>query len=1460
MGRRQTYRGDPESKLFYLVDHLVGGINTDFSDDTSPDNEFYSIVNFNMDKRGSLYKRMGFGKLNAVSEIFNLFDRIPDTKGKTPEDPNPEDTNDNIVYMKMLRNDNNCFRNLSAFTGEKAYRDYQAVYGGQNNKFELLMVTTNRFTNTSTAWLFECTLPALEYDSNGQPTEKETIIVNSQVYDLPVIFNWDRNLGNIETIEFFDKIYFTSNNKGLVCFDRATNTFSYSGSGIPNVANGAYKPSPMEVRKIGFNVLGDNPLHWIDYKGITTESIQGIYLTTEDGKPLTVIPSGGKFRLNVLYTGSNVFDVYFKEGETNLSFTISINSTLTTTGLKVYDVAFTTVPTTEVEIKVIKRDVNLLPYYDYYEVGNVDPETKPVQNLNIGEFGMCEMYNRAVYYKDDTIWFSEINNFNYVPNYNYVSLPIEPTDKITKIVFFKNVYIIFTKQRIYKMINAFGSSDFQVMPVNLSIGCHAPNTVIPIENELYFASPRGLYALKSSEYREGIENLKELDTKIKKVTADVTMYLGEKTDPAVRYNGISDRAYAIRYKDKYMLFFNTAFQQGDIAALQNLDVLVYQYELKAFSEIKFPIKPTFLFMVDGAIETFCTVPEKEAYTEEETVLEYNFETDNGANNLITDLSGNGNNANMVGNVMLAPGTGILMNGDNAYVKTGVISSNRNLTAGFNVTVKCNLTAVRDGVLYSFKQSTPTGQAVAQSFSISTNWANGYRAEMFFTTSPNMNTMQDTIYWTLRWHRENTNINGAQSGAYSLQCDGGFLVNYTGFNFNMGGSLYQDVASGSFIINHDSVGNYSKYWALFVDSYFPTYSTGWDNGPAQSFDVTQYDTWGYGNFGIRMVGTATSYNGGCSIVYTPYVVIKSGASLSKSASTLVATLNGTAKTHDTPAINKASGSDKQYSCGQQSHDIGYTGQPTIFIDAYYNINAKIAGAQRDKVNIDGFNFTLPYSNPYTITNWNFFTVSGGNQITLNQILKPSYREISLNITTDEHAVTLTCSSEYNSQSVVVRNDGLSVIGNHEWYVSYQNQSSNYKVTIYQDGVWFGEATFATNTIVNGARDNSITCMNLVGMINKFDISQNGSSFMTYTFEEGKGTTIIDRSGNNLNGSLVGNITWSNEKGMKFNGNGYLILPELSSSVRFSNGFSIEFEARFDNIANACKIIDLATSYGTGSSSSLNCSINAGKIANTDQIDFMTTSIDNKTYKVSKENANLTSRHKWKFTVVDNGKNYDVSLLCDGEVVKSTQYNYGGITNIARKSNFIGKSNNANDSLFSGMLYNLKLTINASSNPVPIYVGALYEYDTTYDDFGRAMELEFETKGINLQYPMHSKKLKHIFVKGLGGFNYNNFFFEVYSDGHIVNNPKIYNCYIDEVTRQVVYDYTENRKLSFNEMVSLLGNMRLDYTKLGESTYETRKLVIPAQGKNFTIKMYGESSDYLGIESLGFTFKLGKVREE
>lgn len=1467
MGKYQTYKGNAENKLFYLIDQLVGGINTDFSDDSSSDNEFKSIVNFTMDKRGSLYKRMGFGKLTAVSQIFAMFNDTPEVKNKTEENPNPEDYNDNIVYIKMLQNDNNCFRNLSAFTGEKAYRKYQELYGNQNNIFKILIITTNKQSNKSKSWLYKCKLTPLEYDEHGDPTETETIELTESVNELPVIFKWDRNLTNIETIEFFDKIYFTNNNKCLVCFDRQNDTFSYYGDTIGAEPNKAYKPSPMEIRKIGFNILGDNPLTWVDYQGLVTDSIQGIYLTTTDDRPTTVIPNTGSFKLNILYTGQdNGFNITFKEGENERSADITVDSEHSTNGLKIYNVAFTTVPTSNVEIKIEKTDANINDYYDYYDVGAVDQEIKAVEHLNIGEYEMLEMYNRAVYFKDDTIWFSELNNFHYVPNYNYVSLPIEPTDKITKIIFFRNVYVIFTKFRIYKMANAFGDADFQVVPLNLSIGCHAPHTIVPIENVLYFASSRGIYQLISSAaYGNSansltFENVKEIDTKVKSLTSNVTMYLGELTDPAVRYNGISEYSYAIRYKDKYMLFFNTAYEQGDIAALNNLDVLVYNYDMKAFTEMRFTEKPTFLFMLDGAIESYSSVPQKEEYSVEETLLEYHFE--DTENNIVEDISGNDYDASTVGSVIVKPGIGISLDGDNNYVKTSVINSGFNLKDGFNVLADVNITNFNeDNTIYDLKQAIATGQTTNQSFTISTNWSNGYKAELICNTAPDNTNRTVTVYYTLRYYRQNTDLNAVQSGSFSLldTTTGATLIPETSFNYNLGTSLYRDVKTGSFVINQGDT-QYNHNWKLDVSSYYPTYRTVRQKGSATSFDVTENSQFA-SYFGIRMQGTAVATDTGCRITYTPYGHCANTAALYIGERDLYAYIDGNKHNHRTPDISNDGVGAKDYSAGEQTQDIVYDGIPTISIDATWNIRATISGVYRENVEIDAFNFTLPMSKNVQETTWNLFTLSTTYNVVLEQMLNLSYKNLAIKIN-NEHSLKVICNSEYEEYSIDVSNENETILGEHILKVSYIKNSDNYRIIIFIDNSIFGQVEVPGDTIVNSNRDNSTIGFGIIGDINDFRITLNDENkVLVYDFDAGKGTTILDKSGNNLTGSIIGNVDWIVEDGIKLDGStSYITIPTLGSNIPFSNGYTIEFECKFDNIEQISKIIDLANDYNTGSLGDLKCSINCGKIDKTNTLVFESYGISKKRTNITVGNINLLEKHKWKYEVKDNGKNYDLTLYCDNIEVETDTFNYGGISNIVRRSNFIGKSNKPGDNLFKGILYNLKIIINKSPNPAPIYENDIFEYDTTYDEFGKDMEIELETKGINLQYPIHNKKLKNIFVKGLGGYSYKEFFCEAYVDGHLVNDPLKYRYYIDDTTGQVVYDYSEDRELSFDEKISLLGNMRLDRTKLGESTYQTKKLIIPCKGKNFALKIYGMSSDYLSIESFGFVFKLGKVKED
>ena len=404
----------------------------------------------------------------------------------------------------------------------------------------------------------------------------------------------------------------------------------------------------------------------------------------------------------------------------------------------------------------------------------------------------------------------------------------------------------------------------------------------------------------------------------------------------------------------------------------------------------------------------------------------------------------------------------------------------------------------------------------------------------------------------------------------------------------------------------------------------------------------------------------------------------------------------------------------------------------------------------------------------------------------------------------------------------------------------------------------------NVLVNADRDICLIGTDTefttyyAGKIYNFNITNPSEVLMNFNFIEGKDTKSYDTSIQNRVVELKGGASWIIENGLIFDGNtGYLELPTLDENVYFTNGFKIEFEGTIGNTNNLSKLLDLATIYNNDNTKNKNCSINIG--VNGGSLTFNTTSLDYKTYKVTENTIDLSQKHKFMLNCVDNGKTgYDISFVIDGKIIAIDRFNYGGITNIKRTSNFIGKSNTTSDNLFKGILNNFKITIYASTNAIPIYRSALYEFDTTSTDFGRPLYLELKTKGINMKYPQHLKKLKYIFVKVVGGYNYGELFFTLYGDGYIVNDPKTYTYYIDE-NGTVVQEYVYNKDLTIDEKISLLGNMRLDKTKLGEGLYQTRKLVIPRKAKNFAILISGDSSDYVSLESIGYVCKLGKVKE-
>ena len=148
----------------------------------------------------------------------------------------------------------------------------------------------------------------------------------------------------------------------------------------------------------------------------------------------------------------------------------------------------------------------------YYNIGSSDVTL--ITGLDLEDVKMQIIDSKMVYYNGNTIYFSNIYQFDYVLNYAYLLLPLLSSDEIMTIKYFRGSWIIFTKYSIWKMTGTYGDSDWSVKLINNTIGCIAPNSVRSIENTLYFVSQDGLYRLKQNYYLEGLENVAKMDKNV----------------------------------------------------------------------------------------------------------------------------------------------------------------------------------------------------------------------------------------------------------------------------------------------------------------------------------------------------------------------------------------------------------------------------------------------------------------------------------------------------------------------------------------------------------------------------------------------------------------------------------------------------------------------------------------------------------------------------------------------------------------------------------------------------------------------------------------------------------------------------------------------------------------------------------------------------------------------------------
>ena len=285
-----------------------------------------------------------------------------------------------------------------------------------------------------------------------------------------------------------------------------------------------YQPTAHELTRVGFNILANNPLDYVNTSG-AVDKIQGVYYTVEKTingetfkQPVVNAPYDGKFYIHLIFKGdTKPGEILYRpdNGETDPAlneykklpgdYTDSSKKTWECTGIN-SDGRF--------ELKItLGEDV----FYTFLETttSSMD-ETGYINEINdlvLSSTRLKIINTQLVLYGGHSyLFFSEFNEFTYFPNYNFIPVASEAGEEsVTGINYFRQFYAIFTNKRIKKMVGAFGTPEFGVYPLNDFVGCANGRTVRAVGSNLLFLGNDGIYRLKQGYLGEGTENVEKVD-------------------------------------------------------------------------------------------------------------------------------------------------------------------------------------------------------------------------------------------------------------------------------------------------------------------------------------------------------------------------------------------------------------------------------------------------------------------------------------------------------------------------------------------------------------------------------------------------------------------------------------------------------------------------------------------------------------------------------------------------------------------------------------------------------------------------------------------------------------------------------------------------------------------------------------------------------------------------------------
>ena len=607
MAVKQNLRGD-YTKIYEIVNSFNKGYNTSVADDILNESYFRDLNNFLPSEEGNITKRPGINKIG----LYKFFEEL-DTNLQAHDVALvvTGSTNDTSVNDATLRNINYLFRNLfqmSSIVGNRNEEIDDVSYNVSVNFVPEKLANFTIFDDNNILDEIPHFYNLLDNDDAYKKavsldfniifigSYKETYTKDGEVIDLldtratriikvHIAFSYDEDSGNaitiyyeirqplrtnkderlayryegddiIELAIYADKYYYMNSYDAIVKIEREihsdTTPIADSIEEVYADSSSIYKPTAIEVKNIGFNILSSKPMEFIDSQG-SANSIRGIFYTYNN-QPTQIVPYNKEFKIHILSsgTGENQVPEYRpnngeideeKNPYTKLQGNYnSDKSIFTCTGLNESD---------SIELRITKGTGETADkFLAYFTMGSVvQSDIGKIEDIVklILSSRYCKVINSqlVLFGNHGYMFFSDFDNFDYFPNYYYIYVAETENEEVVSVNYFRQYYAIFTNKRIKRMSGAFGSDDFGVYPLNDYIGCINPRSIKQVQNYLYFLSYNGLYILKQGYVGEGTENVEQIDLPI---------YRSYITENMLK--GVTFQNYYALFSEKEAIYYN----------------------------------------------------------------------------------------------------------------------------------------------------------------------------------------------------------------------------------------------------------------------------------------------------------------------------------------------------------------------------------------------------------------------------------------------------------------------------------------------------------------------------------------------------------------------------------------------------------------------------------------------------------------------------------------------------------------------------------------------------------------------------------------------------------------------------------------------------------------------------------------------------------------------------------------